>query len=311
MHRLGEWIRELPPALQTPLRASVSGELPANVAAMRLLMEARAAGEAERAVRDLLARVEVQAHALAARRLRAVLTHLQGNPQAWRTVRTVLDDLRHDEAAAAPEEQIRRLATAFDKAAQASPEASVALYALGNPELLRAATAEVVQRLRDWDLLGPDRTILDLGCGIGRFAEALSAEVKSIVGIDISAEMVGAAWRRCGGLANASFLQTSGHDLAAFAENSFDLVLAVDTLPYLVQSGMSVAETHFAEVARVLRPGGDFLLLNFSYRGDPEQDRTDIRRLGGTFGFEVLREGVSAFTLWDGLAFHLVKGARR
>jgi ubiquinone/menaquinone biosynthesis C-methylase UbiE len=311
MHRLDEAIRALPPALQRPLRECAAGDLPANVAAMCLLMESRAAGEAERAVADLLARLDGQAHAPAARRLQAVLTHLRGNPQAWRTVRTVLDDVRHDDAATSPDEQIRRLAAAFDKAAQASPEGSVALYALGNPELLRAATAEVVQRLREWDLLGRDRTVLDLGCGIGRFAEALSPDVKSIVGVDISTEMVEAARRRCACLANASFLQTSGHDLSVFGEASFDLVLAADTLPYLVQSGMSLVETHFAEVARVLRPGGDLLVLNFSYRGEPDQDRADIRRLAETFGFEVLRQGVSAFSLWDGLAFHLVKGGRR
>jgi ubiquinone/menaquinone biosynthesis C-methylase UbiE len=76
-----------------------------------------------------------------------------------------------------------------------------------------------------------------------------------------------------------------------------------------VQSGMGLVETHFAEAARVLRPRGDFLVLNFSYRGDPEQDRAGVRRLGERFSFEVVRDGVRAFALWDGLAFHLARSA--
>ncbi len=94
-----------------------------------------------------------------------------------------------------------------------------------------------------------------------------------------------------------------------FRDGSFDVVLAVDSFPYLVQSGTSVVETHVAEAARVLSPGGDLLILNFSYRGDPDQDRADMRRLGPPFGFKLLRDGARAFTLWDGLAFHLAKVA--
>jgi ubiquinone/menaquinone biosynthesis C-methylase UbiE len=153
--------------------------------------------------------------------------------------------------------------------------------------------------------------VLDLGCGIGRFGEALARDVKSFVGIDISGEMIAAARRRCSALSNVTFLQSAGRDLSSFAANSFDLVFAVDSFPYLVQSGMDLVETHFAEAARVLRDRGGFLILNFSYRGDPEQDRADIRRLSETFGFEVRRDGVPAFALWDGLAFHLVRRPHR
>jgi ubiquinone/menaquinone biosynthesis C-methylase UbiE len=220
-------------------------------------------------------------------------------------VKAVLGDVNHEGAATTPEEQIRRLAGAFDRAAQVSPEGSVALYALGNPDLLKAATTEVVEQMRAWGLLGRSQSVLDLGCGIGRFEEAMAGEVSSIVGIDISGEMIETARRRCAALGNVAFLQSSGRDLSAFAADSFDLVLAVDSFPYLVQSGMSLVQTHVAETARVLKPSGDLLILNFSYRRNPGQDRADIRRLAEGHGFKVLRDGISAFTLWDGLVFHL------
>ena len=300
------WIAEVAVPLRRPLTACALGASPPNIAAMQLLIESRDPGEAEKALASLLCRLDDKAHAPQAERVRAALELLQGNPQAWDTVKAVLGDVRHDRSAESADQQILHLAAAFDRAARASPEGSVALYALGNPELLKAATAEVAGLLRDWGLLGAERTVLDLGCGIGRFGGALASEVKSFVGIDISGEMIEAARRRSA-FANVTFLQSSGRDLALFGEDSFNLILAIDTFPYLVQSGMGLVERHFAETARVLQTGGYILILYFSYRGDPEQDRTDIRRLGEAFGLEVLRDGVAGFTLWDGIAFHLAK----
>ena len=297
-------ISELPPALQAPLLACASGEIPANIAVMRLLMECRGPHEAERALVGLLDR-SAESQTEEARRLRAALDLVRGNPAAWRTVKAVLEDVKHNEISGDPDEAIQRWATAFDRAAHGSPEASVALYALGSPEILKEATAEVVQRLRDWGLLGRARTVLDLGCGIGRFGEALAGEVKAFVGIDISGEMIAAARRRCVAFGNVTFHRSSGRDLSLFQENSFDLVLAVDSFPYLVQSGMELVETHVIEAARVLGPGGDLVILNFSYRGGAAQDRADLSRLADACGFELVREGTREFALWDGLAFHL------
>ena len=42
---------------------------------------------------------------------------------------------------------------------------------------------------------------------------------------------------------------------------------------------------HFQEAARVLKPSGHFLILNFSYRGDLDADRADISRLAARAGF--------------------------
>ena len=148
----------------------------------------------------LLERIRDRGEGSAIRHLQKVLDLLRSNPGAWGTVRMVLDDVRHDEAPGDANAAVRRWAAAFDRAACASPEGSVALYALGNPELLKAATEEVVDRLRDWGLIGRERDVLDLGCGIGRFGAALAGQVGGYVGIDISGEMIAAARRRCAGL---------------------------------------------------------------------------------------------------------------
>lgn len=213
-----------------------------------------------------------------------------------------------DDGGVASPDAIDRCRTFFDDLVQQSEEASVALYSLGDPALLRQASEEVVSALDAWETIHPDAVVLDIGCGIGRLEQLLSSRVAQIYGIDVSPGMIDAARRRCAGLSNVYFQTSTGRDLMAFADSSFDLVMAVDSFPYLHGSGMELVEQHFGEVHRVLRSRGNFVILNFSYRGDPVSDRRDIDRLSRDWGFEVVAGGTRPFTLWDGLAFHLRRG---
>jgi len=200
--------------------------------------------------------------------------------------------------------------TLFDWSVRQSEAASVALYSLGSPELLLAATAEIVELLRSYGLLSPEHTVLDLGCGTGRMAAALTDEVQHIHGIDVSAEMVAAGQRRTATLANVSIALSSGLDLQPLADSSFDLVLAVDSFPYVVQAGWELAVTMFREAARVLRPGGEFLILSFSYRGDRARDRQDARALAEQHEFELLVDGELPFRLWNGDVYRMRRANR-
>lgn len=195
----------------------------------------------------------------------------------------------------------------FDWSVQQSAEASVALYSLGSAELLRALTGEIVTVLDAWGVLSPDTVALDLGCGIGRIEEALAGRVARIQGIDVSEKMIAAAKLRCESKDNVDLSICNGLDLAPFGDRSFDLVLAVDSMPYMVQSGMALVTSQFAEVARVLRRDGDFVVFNFSYREDLDADRDDIALLAESNGFDVLAHGTSPFALWDGMAFRMKK----
>ena len=303
------WLDRSPAPFRAALLRCARGEAPPNVAVMQLHAAARSPGQAEAVLVDALdaCRREPAADADMVARLGAARAVARSHPQAFATVKAVLGGVEHGGTAAAPEQGVAHWAALFDSAAARSAEGSVALYALGDPELLRAATDEVVELLRQARLLGADRDVLDIGCGIGRFEAALAGEVRSAVGIDISAAMIAAARTRCAGLANVSFARCSGRDLSLFGDASFDLVLAVDAFPYLVQSGMALAATHVGEAARVLRPGGHLLILNFSYRGDADLDRADVARLARASGFAVLRAGTREFRFWDGLAFDLAR----
>lgn len=124
-------------------------------------------------------------------------------------------------------------------------------------------------------------------------------------GIDITPSMIDAARQRCAGFPNVHLSCCTGKNLAPYADRSLDMIYAVDSFPYLHEPGGALLETHFAESARVLAHGGDLLILNFSYRNDPEQDSRDINRLAGAQGFRILVDGAQPFRLWNGRVWHL------
>jgi SAM-dependent methyltransferase len=193
----------------------------------------------------------------------------------------------------------------FDAAVEECEEASVALYSLGDAGMLRAATDEIVRAMLGWELLGPGKDVLQIGCGIGRFEIAVSPHVRTAVGIDVSSKMIEAARRRAAGIANVRFEVCNGIDLAGFDAGAFELVYVVDSMPYIVEAGLELVDAYFGEVARVLRPAGDFVMCGFSYRGDLDRDRADVRRLAFEHGFDVVFDGISPYELWNGHVFRL------
>lgn len=208
----------------------------------------------------------------------------------------------HNAFGATPEEGIARIAGFFDRAVTTSPEASVALYSLGDPAILAAATAEILEWLEERDLLPAEADVLDLGCGFGRVAAALAPRCRSVLGLDVSGGMIDEARRRHAGLGNVRFEQTGGQDLAALPDGALDLLLAIDCFPYLVQAG--IAEAHLADAGRVLRPHGALVILNLSYEGD-DHDRACAAEWAERFGFRLEIADEQPFRLWDGSAYVL------
>lgn len=278
-------------SLATDLAARLRAGAPPNIALMHLLMGAATPAAAAAALAEAWGAPGGEPAGLA-----EVARLFDAHPGAWATVHAVADSVDHAPAAASPEAALDRWRGDFDRLAAAAPEAGVALYALGDPGLLAAATAEVVDRLRAWGLLGRDRDALDLGCGMGRFAEALAPEMRSVLGLDLSAGMVAEARRRSRH-ASVRYALGTGRDLACVAAASMDLVLAADVFPYLVEAGL--AERHVAEMARVLRPGGAAAILNYSYRGDAARDGAELAAAAARHGFALERAGERPFRLWD------------
>jgi SAM-dependent methyltransferase len=271
----------LPLSAQAALDEHAAGRISAEVALMRLLL----AGLPARDVPALVA--PAPALAGAARRHAAGLATLE---------RMVRDGADHPAEAGLAETRAM-----FDRLVALSPEASVAAYSLGDPATLAAATAELVAWLRGLGLLADRPRVLDLGCGIGRVAAAVAPEAAEVLGLDLSPSMVAAARARHGAAPGLGFATCSGRDLAGIADAVFELVLAVDVFPYLVQAGLDGAM--LAEAARVLRPGGQLAILNYAYGEGNGAERLESH--ASRAGLDLLEAGTRPLALWDGVAFRL------
>lgn len=311
IRRLVEDIDDL--ELRRILVECLEGSISPPVALMRMLIETEDAARVRGAVDDVTrhaATISRSSDNLVRDRAddltQLVVENEEGLNRIAEMLRANVDSPRPAET---EEEGIAFCERLFDWSVQQSEEASVALYSLGSADLLERATDEIVAQLEHWGVISADRDVLDLGCGIGRLEVALSPKVRSIHGVDVSTEMINTALRRTAGLRNVNLLKGTGRDLRAYADDSFDAIVSVDTFPYLNQSGASLVEKHFAECARVLRPGGDMVILNFAYGTDESVNDVRVREMARRYGFEVIVSGDRPFSLWDGVAFHLRRNA--
>lgn len=262
-------------------------EDPPNVALIRLFAASHDEAEARRRLAAMLK--DADAHA-GAERMQAMW---QCHPQAYACVHKI------DRVARAGSSW----SEVFDAAAMIDPRTAVALHCLGDADLLRAATDELVRLMQRWDVFSADSIVLDFGCGTGRIAAAIAPLVARVLGIDVSARMVDAARATVAHHANAAVIQAGV--LTALRGDPFDVVLAVDSMPYVVHNGDAAAL--WEDVAALLRPNGVFLIFNYSYRGDPALDAADVEGHAARHGLALIRNGTQDLSLWDGRAFLLRK----
>lgn len=237
-------------------------------------------------------------------KLRELSQHLANNEDGCRTIVNMLRQrLDSPDIATDANEGIERCRKLFDASVAQNEELSVALYSLGSPELLAAATDEVVVLLERWGVLGTHRDALEIGCGIGRLLAPLSFRLRSVLGTDVSPGMISAATRRLEGLFNVRVQWTTGQNLSEFRSDSFDFVYSVDAFPYIVLSGPALVVHYFHEIRRVLRPGGDFVLLNYAYGRSRDEANREVLALADLSGLQVIRADESPFRIWNGIGW--------
>jgi phosphatidylethanolamine/phosphatidyl-N-methylethanolamine N-methyltransferase len=115
----------------------------------------------------------------------------------------------------------------------------------------RRRAVEAVNRL-------PGTDVLEVGVGTGLALPRYRRE-KRVTGIDLSAEMLGKARERVAreGLSHVAALHEMDAEQTTFADASFDIAVAMFTA-----SVVPDAKRLFAEMSRVVRPGGHLLFVN-------------------------------------------------
>ncbi|MFZ5617879.1 MAG: class I SAM-dependent methyltransferase [Pseudomonadota bacterium] len=99
-------------------------------------------------------------------------------------------------------------------------------------------------------------TIIDIGCGVGRFALPFACRFQHVYAVDISDEVLSEARRRCASTPNISYHVNDGETLSDFADASIDYGFCGGVLQHVKY--FDVIASYFRESLRVLRVGGLF-----------------------------------------------------
>lgn len=134
-------------------------------------------------------------------------------------------------------------------------------------EPLFAEGEDLRHMVKSVNLTGTEQ-LLDLGTGAGHTALAFARHVERGTGIDLTPAMIETATQLAKerGMTNLEFqVGDAGH--LPFADESFDLVTCRFAAHHFAD-----AATAIKEIARVLKPGGTFLLVDHYAPEDPELD---------------------------------------
>ena len=123
----------------------------------------------------------------------------------------------------------------------------------------------------------PLGALLDIGTGTGRMLELFARQADGAIGVDRSSEMLRLARVKLdsAGIAGASLRQGDMYSLP-LGDRSVDSILLHQVLHYAQAPGTAIAEA-----ARVLRPGGRLLVIDFAQHEREELRNQDAHlRLG-------------------------------
>ncbi|MHB8249651.1 MAG: class I SAM-dependent methyltransferase [Acidithiobacillus sp.] len=128
----------------------------------------------------------------------------------------------------------------------------------------------------------PGMTVLDLCCGDGYFTAALAGQVGNgaVYGVDLDAEMLAAAASTCTGPGRSTWIRGDAMDLHRLLPEAVDYCLMANTF-----HGVPEQTALAREIARILKPGGLFAIVNWHARpreetlvlGQTRGPRTELR----------------------------------
>lgn len=146
----------------------------------------------------------------------------------------------------------------------------------------------MTERILDYGEVEPSQaTILEIGCGVGRFLKPLSCRFKELCGVDISEEMLKTAKDYCACLPNITYKLNDRKSLNEIHNESFDYCVSAGVFQHITD--IKVILSYIREALRILKPGGLFL---FQFEGN----RTEVvgrGQVGAKITARYLDEGLS------------------
>lgn len=99
--------------------------------------------------------------------------------------------------------------------------------------------------------IGPDKDVIEIAPGHGRWSETLIASARSVRLVDLNPECLDACRDRFAGADNVSYVETDGSSIPA-DDTSADFVWSFDSFVHIDPKEVYA---YLGEIARVLRPG--------------------------------------------------------
>jgi len=125
----------------------------------------------------------------------------------------------------------------------------------------------IISRLQDFGSTSfEESSVLEIGCGVGRFLKPLSPHFKKVIGVDISKEMLRAA-RKYLKANNITLILGNGKSLEGIESNTIDYCISAGVFQHITH--IDCILNYIKEALRVLKPDGLFL---FQFQGARVQE---------------------------------------
>jgi ubiquinone/menaquinone biosynthesis C-methylase UbiE len=128
-----------------------------------------------------------------------------------------------------------------------------------SPEWKDALVAEVLE-----PNVPRGATTLEIGPGGGRWSEILRERVDRLIVVDVTERALDLTRERLGQNGNVEYVRSNGSDLPGVADSSVDSVWSYDVFVHIAPRDVA---GYLAEIARVLRSGGNAVIHHSGERG--------------------------------------------
>ena len=187
-------------------------------------------------------------------------------PSAERLWKVVRDDLLHGSSVAHDRARLERVIAQRSSKSRAFFAASAAQWDKMRAELF-GGSSDLAGLL---GLLDDRWTVGDLGCGTGRLSEVLAPNVRRVIGVDASPEMLDAARERLAEVTNVE-LRAGELEALPIDSDSLDAAVLSLVLHHTPDPAAVLREAH-----RTLAPGGRILVVDML-----PHDRAEYRQQMG------------------------------
>lgn len=115
-----------------------------------------------------------------------------------------------------------------------------------------------------------DKSMAELGCGVGRMTRSFARHFRFVTAVDISAEMQSRAKEYLRSFSNIRWVLSNGETLSGIEDASVDFVFSYLVLQHMPTK--EVVSSSIREMMRILRPDGAFL-FQFNGSHQPTMNR--------------------------------------